>query len=222
VKTNLRKGQRLALKPAQRARLLRLATDRRASRKDREWARNQLAEFASPGPQNPSKTPVTPRRRARSSGLETMLAGPRGSDVRALAGIRGNGRATPEEGRRTLLNAEGGCVSLDEACLLFRKPGMVTRRTLAAAIRRGGVIGYHRGGGQYAVPVWQFRRDGGLLPGLPDVVKALRSKVPGYGQLSPFAFFVQADPVTDGRTPLAALRDGDMKKVLDAVDARVH
>jgi len=135
---------------------------------------------------------------------------------------RRDGRATPEEGRRALLNAEGGCVSVPKACRLFRKPKPVTRRTLTAAIRKGAVIAYHTGRGNYAVPVWQFRKEGGIFDDLPEALRALRSKVPGYCQLSSFAFFVQADPVTDGRTPIAALRDGDVKKVLDAVEARIH
>jgi hypothetical protein len=46
--------------------------------------------------------------------------------------------------------------------------------------------------------------------------------VPGYDQLSPFTFFLQEDPVADGRTPLAALRDGDIKKILDAVNDHGH
>jgi hypothetical protein len=130
--------------------------------------------------------------------------------------------ATAAEGRRALLDAEGGRVGVSEACRLFRKPTPVTRRTLTAAIRKGNLIGYHTGGGHYAVPVWQFRREGDLLDGLPEVLHALQNTVPGYGKLSPFAFFLQAAMVTDGRTPLAALREGDSVKVLEAVRARIH
>jgi len=135
---------------------------------------------------------------------------------------RDDGRATPEVGRRALLNAEGGCVSVANACRLFRRPRPVTKRTLAAAIRKGAIIAYRTGRCHYAVPVWQFRQEGGVFDGFSEVLRALRRKVPGYGQLFPFAFFLQADPVTDGRTPIAALRAGDVKKVLAAVDARIH
>ena len=124
------------------------------------------------------------------------------------------------EGRRALLNAQGGCVSVTEACRLFRKGRPVPERTLVAAIRSGTVIAYHKGGGHYAVPVWQFHRKGSLLDGLPEILGALRSMVPGYGQLTPFAFFLQADPVTGGGTPLAALREAQTKKVMEAVRAR--
>ena len=157
--------------------------------------------------------------------LDSWLAAQRVRADRNLATIlseeRSDGRATPEEGCRVLLDAEGGCVSVNEACRLFRKPRPVTRRTLTAAIRKGAVIGYRTGGDHYAVPVWQFRREGGILKGLPVILHALRAKVPGCGQISPFTFFLQADPLTDGRSPLAALRDGETLKVLDAVKARI-
>ena len=44
MKTARHDENRLKLKSAQRARLLKLAKDRKASRKDREWAKRQLAE----------------------------------------------------------------------------------------------------------------------------------------------------------------------------------
>jgi hypothetical protein len=135
---------------------------------------------------------------------------------------RGNGRATAKEGRRTLLNAEGGCVGIREARGLFRKQVPVSRQVLTAQIRKGSVIAYRLGNNRYAIPVWQFRPEGGFLDGLPAVLRALRRRVPGFGQLSPFTFFLQADPVTDGRTPLATLRSGEIGKVLDAVDGHVR
>jgi hypothetical protein len=55
VKENSRTEQRLRLKPAQRARLLKLAGDRNASRKDREWARKQLSEMTETKPLKESK-----------------------------------------------------------------------------------------------------------------------------------------------------------------------
>jgi hypothetical protein len=121
-----------------------------------------------------------------------------------------------------MLDAEGGCVSISKACRLFRKPKPVTRQMLTAQIRKGNVIAYHRRGGIYLVPVWQFRPKGGVLNGLTEVLHALRSRIPGYGQLYPFTFFLQADPVTSGRKPLVALRNGEIEKVLDAVDGHIH
>jgi hypothetical protein len=131
-------------------------------------------------------------------------------------------RATPEEGLSALLTAEGGCVSVDEACGFFRKPKPVTRRTLIAQIRNGNIIGYLTKADQYLVPVWQFRPEGGVVDGLTEVLHALRTKIPGYGQISPFTFFLQADPITDGQKPLVAIRNGEIAKVLDAVDGHIH
>jgi len=150
----------------------------------------------------------------------------------ALAGIVGReirvhisesireGYATPEEGLAALLHAEGGCVSINEACKLFRKPRPVTSQALSEQIRNGNVIGYQTGGGQYLVPVWQFRPEGGVLKGIPEVLAAMREKIPGAGNLTPFTFFLQGDPLTAGRTPLEALRAGDIEQVLEAVEAR--
>jgi hypothetical protein len=128
--------------------------------------------------------------------------------------------ATPEEGLTVLLHAEGGCVSVTEACKLFRKPRPVSSQALTEQIRKGSVIGYQTGGGQYLVPVWQFRPEGGVLKGLPEMLAAMRAKIPGAGYLTPFTFFLQGDPVTGGRTPLEVLRAGNLEQVMEAIEAR--
>lgn len=131
-----------------------------------------------------------------------------------------DGFATDEEGLNDLLTAEGGCVNVEVARKLFKKPGGVTRQAIGQKIRDGEVIAYQSGGGQYVVPKWQFRREGGLLKGLPEVLAALHEKLPDAGELTPFAFFLQEDPVTEGETPLKALRAGRVEQVLKAVSAR--
>lgn len=150
------------------------------------------------------------------------VAGMIGRELRPHIGSESirDGYATPEEGLAFLLHAGGGCVSVNEACKLFRKPRPVSPQALTEQIRKGNVIAYLSGGGQYLVPVWQFRPEGGVLNGLPEVLAAMRSKIPGAGQLTPFTFLLQADPVTGGRTPLEALRSGDLQRVLEAIDAR--
>lgn len=132
-----------------------------------------------------------------------------------------DGFATPEEGLSDLLGAEGGCVSVAGACKLFRKPKPVTRQALTEQIRNGEVIAYRTGGGHYMVPVWQFRREGGVIDGVPQVLKAIREQIPGGGQLAPFTFFLQADPITGGRTPLEALKAGDLVQTLEAVAGHI-
>ena len=56
--------------------------------------------------------------------------------------------------------------------------------------------------------------DGGVAAetGTPSVT------LPPTDSLFPFTFFLQGDPVTGGRTPLEALRAGDLAAVLTAVD----
>jgi hypothetical protein len=130
------------------------------------------------------------------------------------------GYASPAEGLAALLNAEGGCVDVSDARELFRKPDPVTRQAINERIKRGELLAYRTGGDQYMLPVWQFRPEGGVIEGFPESLKALRESMPSMGQLTPFAFFLQADPVTGGRTPLEALRAGDIQQVLDAIESR--
>lgn len=129
------------------------------------------------------------------------------------------GHATADEGLAALLDAEGGCVEVSEARLLFRKPGGVTRQALAAQIRKGNVLAYRSGGGDYLVPVWQFRREGGVLEGLPETLAAIHEKLDAESTLAAFSFLLQAHPLTGGKTPLAALREGRLAEVLAAVEA---
>lgn len=129
------------------------------------------------------------------------------------------GHAMADEGLAALLDAEGGCVDVSEARMLFKKPGGVTRQALAAQIRKGNVLAYRSGGGDYLVPVWQFRREGGVLNGLPEVLAAIHRDLGAAGSLTAFGFLLQAHPLTGGETPLAALRAGRLAEVLAAVAA---
>jgi hypothetical protein len=154
-----------------------------------------------------------------------------GVGLNALAGLLGNalrehlpgqvaaGYATPDEGLISLLSAAGGCVEVGEARLMFRKPGGVTRQALATQIRKGNVLAYRSGGGDYQVPVWQFRPEGGVLNGLPEVLAAVRDKLDDSQPLTAFAFLLQAHPLTGGRPPLEALKEGRLEAVLAAVEA---
>jgi len=127
------------------------------------------------------------------------------------------GYSSHEEGLADLLSAEGGCVAVAEACKLFRRPTPITRQALTRLIRQGEVIAYRTGGGSYSLPVWQFRPTGGLLKGLPEVLAEIQKSVPGAGPMEPFTILLQEHPLTNGRTPLEALRDGDLAAVLDVV-----
>jgi hypothetical protein len=126
--------------------------------------------------------------------------------------------ATAEEGLASLLGAEGGCVGVAEACERLRKPDPVTLQALNAQIRVGEIVAYQTGGGEWLVPVWQFQPEGGLLPGMRLVLQKIW-EIPGAEPLSPFAFFLQAHPLTGGKRPIDALRTGQIENVLEAVAA---
>lgn len=129
------------------------------------------------------------------------------------------GYATPEEGLIAMLDAEGGCVDLATACKLFRRPDGVSRQTLSEKIRAGKLIAYRSGGERWLLPKWQFRPQGGLLKGLPDVLKRLRDISPEPDELFAFTFFLQVDPLLDGKTPLASLKAGEIEKVIEALES---
>lgn len=126
--------------------------------------------------------------------------------------------ATPAEGLQTLLTAEGGCVDVARARFLFNPLKGVSRQTISEKIRDRELIAYRTGGDRWFLPVWQFRPEGGLLKGLPEVLTRIHERMPQAGELFPFTFFLQADPVIGGRTPLEALKAGELESVLEAID----
>lgn len=130
-----------------------------------------------------------------------------------------DGRSSPEEGLIDLLTAEGGCVPVAEAVLLWGKRNPITPRAMHGLIRAGKVIACRVRGGPYRVPVWQFQPAGGLIEGLPAVLHRLCELSPGTGALTPFAFLLQENPLTGGDTPLNALRAGRLEEVLEAAEA---
>ena len=129
------------------------------------------------------------------------------------------GHATPDEGLAVLLEAGGGCVEVEKARRLFRKPQGVTRQALAQQIRKGQVLAYRSGGGDYLVPVWQFRPEGGVWKGLPEVMAAVRENLDDASPVAIFAFLLQPHPLTGGCPPLEALKRGALDEVLAAVEA---
>lgn len=129
------------------------------------------------------------------------------------------GHASPDEGLAILLEASGGCVEVEKARYLFRKPHGVTRQALAQQIRNGHVLAYRSGGGDYLVPVWQFRPEGGVWEGLPQIMASVREKLDDSNPLTIFAFLLQPHPLTGGRPPLEMLKRGKLTEVQAAIEA---
>lgn len=84
----------------------------------------------------------------------------------------------------------------------------ITAGTLLAAKNRG----------QWRLPIWQFDADGpdGVLQGLPDVLGALRGPISDVGTIR---WFTTPKDHLDGRTPLEALRQGQVDEVVQAAEA---
>ena len=130
-----------------------------------------------------------------------------------------DGYASPEEGLASLINDEGGCVSVGIAVGLYRKPKPITPQTMRRLIRCGRVIGYKMADRSYAIPAWQFKPDGGLIDGLATVMRRIRRDLPNTEGLTPFTILLLENPLTGNETPLNALRRGKLAEVLEVVYA---
>lgn len=107
--------------------------------------------------------------------------------------------------QRRLLALEGGSVSSQQMATLLG----ISRQAVDKRRKRGTLIGLDLGRRGYAYPVWQAN-----LPGLSEVLARLGELSP-WGQLG---FFLATNAWLDNRSPLAALRAGDLDAVLRAAD----
>lgn len=126
-----------------------------------------------------------------------LLAGLQVADPLAPARLRGLAV------KRRLLDMEGGAISSQQIAALLG----ISRQAVDKRRRRGTLIGLDLGRRGYVYPVWQVD-----LPGLPEVLATLE-------ELSPWAqagFFLAPNAWLADRTPLAALRTGEMDAVRSA------
>jgi hypothetical protein len=72
--------------------------------------------------------------------------------------------------------------------------------------------------GQWRFPAWQFDADGpdGVLQGLPEASRSLRAPMSDVGRVR---WFTTPKPLLSGRTPLDALRSGDIEAVIAEAEA---
>jgi hypothetical protein len=125
-------------------------------------------------------------------------------DPLAKARVRGIFR------KAELYEAEGGCVSADEAAKLVG----ISRQAVHVARQRGDVFALPRGQDGWTYPVWQFA-GGHYLEGLAPVIKALHNDGP-FVQAS---FLLSRHALLDGETPLSCLRKGQLDLVLKAAES---
>lgn len=109
-----------------------------------------------------------------------------------------------------LYNAEGGCVSGEEAGLLIA----LTRQTIDKMRRMKELIALPKGRDSWIYPIWQFA-DGRPLTGLKDVLNALAIEGP-WVQVS---FLLSGNKRLQGKRPIDLLRRGTVKPVLEAAYA---
>ncbi len=113
--------------------------------------------------------------------------------------------------KQQLIEAEGGCAGSKEiAKILGITPQAVNQRR-----QRGKLIALSRGKGKYIYPRWQFTDIGKTLAGLEAVLKIL-SEVDSWTQVT---FFLNPNLRLENKTPLAALRMGEVETVVNSAAA---
>ncbi|HEX6900735.1 MAG TPA: helix-turn-helix domain-containing protein [Thermoanaerobaculia bacterium] len=111
--------------------------------------------------------------------------------------------------RQRLLTAEGGTLSVQEVASLLN----ISRQAAYKRYRAGRLLAVDYGRHGLGFPAWQLV-PGGVLPGLEETLAALARLDPWMK----FAFFLEENIATDGKTPLAALRKGRLNDVLRAAE----
>lgn len=107
------------------------------------------------------------------------------------------------EHRNQLLKRAGGVLSAEKAGKIVG----ITRQAIDKR-RRGNAILAIREGSDWKYPAFQFR-DGEVLPGIAEVVRGFE----GQGAWVTLDFLLASESALGGRSPLDALREGDLGAV---------
>lgn len=118
-------------------------------------------------------------------------------------------------GRHKLLRET---VNARDAAIRYGVAGPVTPEAVKKAARERRLLAVRGKGGEMRFPVWQFREDGGLVPGLGEVLSEL-GQSPAGEDMEAFAFFLNPNPLTGGVPPIEALRAGRKEAVMRAAAA---
>jgi hypothetical protein len=119
-----------------------------------------------------------------------------------LAAARLRGLRAKED----ILNAEGGCLTAQEAAVIAR----VTKAAISKARKEGRLIGLPVGQKSWVFPRWQFIEPGGFLLGLKEVTNEL-SHLSAWGQAM---FLLEPNDRLSGHNPLYWMRRGKVDKVI--------
>jgi hypothetical protein len=111
-----------------------------------------------------------------------------------------------------LLNAEGGSVSAKNAAKLYGGPSVYSEEAVRKAARQDQLIAIRDGNGNMHFPVWQFSPRGGAVTGLRETIALLKRR-PNVDELSLVTFFINPSARLGDRSPIEALREGDVETV---------
>jgi hypothetical protein len=112
------------------------------------------------------------------------------------------------EAKRHLIEDYGGAFTAEQVAMNLG----ISRQGVEKRRRAGKLIAVTTGRHGYRYPVWQFS-DSGTLPGLDEVLSILR---PRHDEWMQVAFFLGADHLLDGDSPLDSLKAGKLEQVLNA------
>jgi hypothetical protein len=113
------------------------------------------------------------------------------------------------EARQRLLTAEGGTLGVQEVASLLN----ISRQAAYKRYKAGRLLAVDCGRHGLAFPVWQLV-PGGVLSGLEETLTALAD----FDPWMKLAFFLEENAAVGGKTPLAGLRQGQLKDVLRAAE----
>ncbi len=109
-------------------------------------------------------------------------------------------------------------VNARDAAVRYAVAGPVTPEAVKKAARERRLLAVRGKGGEMRFPVWQFRENGGPVPGLGEVLAEL-AQSPAGEDMEAFAFFLNPNPLTGGVAPIEALRGGRKEAVIRAASA---
>lgn len=151
---------------------------------------------------------------AASTNIEAVLATFGTQEVMARAGVTHphlfQAQARGLEMRERLLRAEGGTLTVMQVAKHFH----ISRQSVDRRRRQGQLLAIPIGRHGYRYPAWQLT-PGGTLPGWAEVLAVLQNR-DGWSKM---IFFLSPNDRLQHRTPLAALRQGQVNDVVAAAAA---
>jgi hypothetical protein len=110
--------------------------------------------------------------------------------------------------RDELLTAEGGVISADAVKDVLH---LSSRQAVDNRRKAGRLLAVEAGRRGFHFPIWQFSPNDGMLRGFEATLGELRES--GLDPWMSLIFFLDLSPGLGGRTPLRALREGDIDRV---------